>query len=185
MNINHRTLLKLLGPAFIVISILIINDVTFSFAQDTKPEREQMMFFRSQRFGDWIMNCNALKSGKNETCSIKQELRTQKGASVLSIMISKSKSSKNPVAEFILPLGVHIPSGAWLKTDINSKKYKIKLTTCLQNGFRGEITIDKNLQKLLKKGKKATVLIYAFDNKKETLIPFSLKGFDNAFSKIK
>ena len=135
--------------------VLIINDVTFSLAQETKSAPEQMVFSRSQRFGDWMMNCHALKSGKNETCSIKQELRTQKGAIVLSIRISKSKSSKNLVAEFILPLGVHIPSGAWLKTDIGSGKYRINLITGLQNGFRGEMTIDKKLQKLLRKGKKA------------------------------
>ncbi len=153
-----------------------------SFPSIEKLDDDAMVFSRSQRIGDWLVTCNALKNGDNETCSASQKMET-KGSPLLSINILPVKKDNNLLARFVLPFGVYMPLGVWLETQGGERK-RLTLTTCLQSGIYAEAEIDDELKEKLCSGQSASLILFTYDSKKKLSLPISLNGSRSAFDSL-
>ena len=182
MSVNSRSVLFVPGP-FIIFLLMMALCVPMAGAQE--KDAAQRMFSRSLRAGSWIVTCDALENGRQESCVMEQKLTNPQGETVMVVNIGKAKNSRQKKAGFILPFGVHIPSGVWVTVDDGRKKYIVDLITCLKSGFVGELVVGSELQKKFAKGKQAVVTITSTSGRKELHIPFSLSDFKKAFAAIK
>ncbi len=149
---------------------------------EAETKAKPMKFWSSQRYGDWTMTCIALDDGTKKICSVKQELKTKEGANVLTILINKQNNSF--LADFLLPHGIEISSGAWLIMKTTNTKYEIELTTSFADGFRGQLYLSKGFLENLNNNGKAEIKVYSYSKKEQIRIVISLKGLKESLSKI-
>ena len=77
-----------------------------------------------------------------------------------------------------VPLGVAIPAGFVLKTDVFTSP-KIPYHHCDQNGCYIEVPVDKNALAAIGKSANASVIVAA-DGGKQFTVPLALDGFSGA-----
>ena len=129
----------------------------------------------------WIVNCASTGAAVN--CVASQQLYVQKTRQLLLGITVRVPKSKPGVMMIQLPHGLHLPGGIALKVDENSE-VKESIQTCNVRGCFVGMKIDTSLLKNMSKGKTLFVTFKNL-NKKDVKIGVPLKGFPEAYNKIK
>lgn len=130
----------------------------------------------------WIVNCAS--NGAAVNCVTSQRLFLQKSRQLLlGITVRVPEKSKTGVMMVQLPHNLHLPAGISLKVDEGSD-VKQTIQTCNVQGCFSGMKIDSSLLKGMQTGK--TIFItFKNQNKKDVKIGVPLKGFAEAYQKIK
>lgn len=135
-----------------------------------------------ETFGEWELECfepkvNGLK------CQIGQRLVAKDSTSlVLAVSMAYSPASKKDVMQFVLPLNFMLKPGVELA--IGDAKTVIQVDRCSAQGCFVEGVAASDILEAMNKSEKADIKVLANPNKR-LVIPFSLKGFSTAYSKMK
>mgnify|MGYP003627414379 FL=1 len=134
-------------------------------------------------FEAWRVQCNA-PAGAPAICQMFQNIVVKEsGEPMLRFFVGYQGESETPIGVFVVPLGVHLPSGITLKID-DGQAYELALEVCLPNGCRARFGFDQNFLELFKRGNGGTVS-FVGGNRQPFNIPISLKGFTAALKAIR
>jgi invasion protein IalB len=137
-----------------------------------------------QQFQDWTLRCKQ-PEGKPEACEMHQRVENRKGDRVLLAVVGRVPDLDAPGMLILLPLGIALPPGAFLKIDSgDAQPLEIKL--CERAGCRIEMLLKPDLLAKFKAGTKATVTFYVFDQqgRQQIDVPVSLLGFSAALAEV-
>jgi invasion protein IalB len=136
-------------------------------------------------FDSWRVMCN-VPGGAPSKCRMFQNVVLKETREpILQFIIGYSgQASPFPIGLFIVPLGIHLPSGVTLKVD-GGQAYQLSVEVCLPQGCQIRFGFDKNFLDLFKKGSKATVSFFSGGNRQPYNVPVSLKGFSAALAAIR
>jgi invasion protein IalB len=130
----------------------------------------------------WRTVCSTEADGKWRC----QMVRTVPGPNhkgvLMQMVITRSASEKGTQAQFLVPLGVHLPAGVEF-TPEKSKPLKVAYTSCSAAGCIAPFTMDDALVGQLKAGGKLDVRFLMRDQKPVS-VAIDLKGFAEAFDKL-
>jgi invasion protein IalB len=137
-----------------------------------------------QKFQDWMLRCKQ-PEGKPEYCEMHQRVDNRKGERVLLAVVGRVPGSDSPGMLVLLPLGIALPSGAFLKID-SGEPQPLEFKLCDRSGCRIETLLKDDLLAKLKAGTKATVTFYVFDQqgRQQIDVPVSLLGFSAALAEV-
>jgi invasion protein IalB len=138
-----------------------------------------------QQFQDWKLRCKAAE-GQPELCEMEQRVENQKGDRVLLAVVGRVRSLDAPGMLILLPLGIALPPGAFLKID-DGERQRVEISLCEKVGCRIEMLLKPDLLTQLKAGTKATVSFHVFDQQgkqPEVDVPISLLGFSAALGEV-
>jgi invasion protein IalB len=144
-------------------------------------------FTRSQAYGDWVLNCSKESDPEiktSESCSLHQQVMTEKGARLLSVSIATVSKREEKIASFSLPLGFYIPDGVKITVG-KGKTRRLLVTMCTQKGCFAEIILDKELSRELSLGKKLKLALLTGDRVKNLDFSVSLKGISVGLRSVK
>jgi len=136
-----------------------------------------------QIFDAWRVQCNS-PTGAPAACQMFQNIIVKdSGEPVLRFFVGYQGESETPIGVFVVPLGVHLPSGITLKID-DGQAYQLVIEVCLPNGCRVRFGFDQNFLDLFKRGNSGTVS-FVGGNRQPLNVPISLKGFTAALKVIR
>jgi invasion protein IalB len=150
-----------------------------------KPEAATPGPRNGQKFQDWTLSCRA-EAGNAETCRMQQEVVNQKGNQVLLAVVGRLRSLNEPAMLILLPLGIALPPGVFLKID-DGEQQRVEINLCEKQGCRIELVLKPDLLAQLKAGTKAIVSFHVFDQQgkqPEVDVPVSLLGFSAALGEV-
>lgn len=135
---------------------------------------------KTMRFGDWQVRCE--KTGElAETCVMSMKIVAQESGAEIA-QANFAKNDDGTLMTVILPLGIYLPAGAVL-TIKDHKKFTFPITFCARDGcFINELVSAEAIE-LLRKKEHAS-LSFASTNQQTVELPFSIKGFLDAYKKL-
>lgn len=139
--------------------------------------------YLKSKHGDWEVRCEKPDGALREQCALLQSVVAEDKPNVnLHVIILKLADGKNRLLRVVVPLGVLLPSGLGLKVD-DDDVGKAGFIKCLPTGCVAEVIMDDKLIDQLKKGQKATFII--FPTPEEGVgIPLSIAGFKEGFDAL-
>ncbi|MGH1351152.1 MAG: invasion associated locus B family protein [Methyloligellaceae bacterium] len=147
---------------------------TLALAKEEKKEAPSRL--------PWIVNCAS--NGANVNCVATQQLFLQKTRQLLlGITVRVPPKSRTGVMMVQLPHGLHLPAGITLEVD-EGGEVKQAIQTCNVQGCFVGMTIETGLLKKMQTGK-AISITFKNQNKKDVKIGVPLKGFAEAYQKLK
>ena len=137
-----------------------------------------------QTFQDWTLHCQ-LPEPEREVCEMRQRIVDQNGNRVLLAVVGRLPNIDIPGLLILLPLGIPLPSGAFLKID-QGQEGGVPIERCEATGCRIELLLDKDLLPRFKAGSRATVSFHVYDGGKQPRVdvPVSLIGFSAALAEV-
>lgn len=164
--------------AFVALTLaLTLTAVSAQEEPAQEPEQE------AQVFQDWRVQCQQAAEGQRERCYMFQNLvYRESGQTVLSLQIGRTSAGGEPVAVFILPLGVILPPGLRMEID-DGAPTELDYQQCNQQGCIARLPLAEPMVDALKQGLEANVTFEAFveGQRQPVTVPVSLKGFTAAF----
>lgn len=142
-----------------------------------------------QQIQDWTLRCAQPSPDQPEVCEMFQRQVDEQGNEVLRAVIGKLPNNPNPGFLIILPLGISLPAGTFVRID-DGKEVAVPVERCVAHGFQGcrvELLLDPDLMALLKRGRQATVGFHAYDREGQVQrvdVPISLLGFTAALAEV-
>jgi invasion protein IalB len=141
------------------------------------PEEQQAQVVRSV----WRTVCSTEANGKWR-CQMERTVPAPNNKGVImQIVITRSAGEKGTQAQFLVPLGVHLPAGVEF-TSGKGKPLKVAYTSCSASGCIAPFTMDDALVGQLKGGGKLDVRFLMRDQRPVS-IAIDLKGFAEAYEK--
>lgn len=135
-------------------------------------------------FDAWRVQCNS-PTGAPSLCRIFQNIVIKDSREpILRFFVGYGEQADTPVGLFVVPLGVHLPSGVTLKID-DGQTYQLNVEVCLPQGCQIRFGFDENFLNLFKRGSGATVSFFGGANRQPYDIPVSLKGFTAALDALR
>ncbi|WP_026261731.1 invasion associated locus B family protein [Kiloniella laminariae] len=135
-----------------------------------------------EQHGDWAALCKATDA---KSCYIVQRiLLGESDKPVLELAVGRPANSTTEISTMILtlPLGIRLPEGFGLEVGASLKR-KYPFERCIKSGCQTEIQLDTELVQNLQ-GQNEGRVVFLDATKKTIAIPFSLKGFTKAYSKV-
>ena len=139
-----------------------------------------------QKFGDWLLRCEARGEGQGELCYLHQTLNYSKdnvSGTLLDIKIGALGEGKELYAIIMLPLGLNIQSGAIIKAD-DGEYTPLIIQTCTNEGCRSVGQVSKDLLWGFRQGKVLKVAFVPFRSTKTLVVEASLTGFTAAYKAL-
>ena len=139
-----------------------------------------------KRFQDWTLQCKTVSAAKSEVCEMQQAIVNQQNKRVMLAVVGRVRNSDTPGMLILLPLGIALPPGVFLKVD-DGERRRIDLKICEKQGCHVEVLLEPDLLAQLKAGNKAVISFYVYDRQgkeKEVNIPISLLGFSAALAEV-
>lgn len=163
------------------LGLMIFVLIPFSvFAQENMPNRP----LTAETFGSWSLICPE-KIDKKTPCQISQIVANDpEGRKVLlGVSVYFAGSPKRPMIDFRLSSIASQTAGIGLKID-NGDEFRLPINECnnqicIATGF-----LDETMLTRFNKGALCQ-LAYLLPDRKQMTVPVSLKGFEEAFSKLK
>ena len=137
-------------------------------------------------FENWRLRCEAATEQRPEFCEMRQWIVDAQGNRVALAAVGRLPDIDKPGFLFILPLGISLPPGTFLKID-QSEEQRVPVERCEQQGCRIELVLEGELLSRLKAGTQATVSSYVHDgrgNLRRVDVPLSLLGFSAALAEV-
>jgi invasion protein IalB len=136
----------------------------------------------SQKFGDWVYECSAPKSGK-PVCGLSQIIYGKKhGERLMSAYLlpsARDKDSKKAYLILYMPFGIDVQSDVYISVGTGPRTGG-KIETCLQAGCRVSFALDDEGVETMRKGTSATVVFEPY-NGSTTAYDLSLIGFSQGY----
>jgi invasion protein IalB len=139
-----------------------------------------------QEFQDWTLHCRAPEGPTPEVCEMHQRVVNQEGERVMLAVVGRLPNIDTPGLLFILPLGISLPPGAFLRID-QGEEEPVPVERCERQGCRIELLLDDELLARLKAGTRATVAFHVYDGQGQRPrvdVPVSLLGFSAALAEV-
>ncbi|MCZ4280469.1 invasion associated locus B family protein [Kiloniella laminariae] len=153
--------------------------VLLSLSQANAQEAAQRTV---EQHGDWAALCKATDA---KSCYIVQRiLLGDNDKPVLELAVGRPANNPTEISTMILtlPLGIRLPEGFGLEIGTTLKR-KYPFERCIKSGCQTEIQLDTELVQNLQ-GQNEGRVVFLDSTKKTIAIPFSLKGFTKAYSKV-
>jgi invasion protein IalB len=134
---------------------------------------------------DWTLRCQMAEADR-EVCEMRQRIVDQNGNRVVLAVVGRLPGTDIPGLLVLLPLGIPLPPGAFLKIDQGEEK-RVPIERCEREGCRVELLVDDQLLPRLKAGSKAVVSFHVYDGQGKTPrvdVPISLIGFSAALAEV-
>jgi len=179
----------LLGIATLLAALAVAGDAAPALAQATEaPESAEPEPGPRDglEFQDWRLRCEAPTEQRPEFCEMRQRIVDQDGNRVVLAAVGRLPNIDRPGLLFILPLGISLPPGTFLKID-QAEEQPVPVERCEQQGCRIELVLDDELLSRLKAGTRATVSFYIYDRQGQRPrvdVPISLLGFSAALAEV-
>lgn len=136
-----------------------------------------------QVFDSWRVQCNSA-TGAPSACRMFQNVVLKESREpILQFFVGFPDQSKFPVGLFVVPLGIHLPSGVRLTID-DGQAYELSVEVCLPQGCQIRFGFDDNFLALFKRGSGATVSFFGGAKRQPYNVPVSLKGFTAALAAV-
>lgn len=133
--------------------------------------------------GDWQVRCETPPGGAAEHCALMQAVVAEVPKGVgLSVIVLNAATPDTRMLRVLAPLGVLLPGGLGLRID-DTNVGITGFARCLPNGCVAEVALDDTLLSNLKKGNKATFVIFQTPDQ-AIGIPISLSGFSKGFEAL-
>ena len=127
------------------------------------------------RFGDWVFGCMALAEGKT-ACALTQTIVSKKdNRRIVKFSLAHNEKKGALVLTAVLPLGIHLPSGASGAID-QGRAFQYTLETCLQFGCIATYAVDGSFLKAMQSGQKLNINFSFNGGKQPVAIAGSLSG---------
>ena len=180
---------SLLGIATVLAALAVAGSAPPALAQETQaPESAEPKAGPrdGQEFQDWRLRCEAATEQRPEFCEMRQRIVDQEGKRVLLAAVGRLPNTDMPGLLFVLPLGISLPPGTFLKID-QGEELRVPVERCEQQGCRIELLLKDDLLSLLKAGTRATVSFHVYDGQGQRPrvdVPISLLGFSAALAEV-
>lgn len=136
-----------------------------------------------EHYQDWEVRCGAGAQGSTTNCEMVQTVSQKKNNKpIMRVAIGYPPKSDNPIAIFLLPLGMRLPPGVKFSID-SASPITFPVQFCVTQGCRADMPLKAELLRQLRAGTKATVVILEPRGRPISL-PLSLMGFSAAFNRI-
>ena len=139
-----------------------------------------------QEFQDWTLHCRAPEGPTPDVCEMHQRVVNQEGERVMLAVVGRLPNIDTPGLLFVLPLGISLPPGAFLRID-QGEEERVPVERCERQGCRIELLLDDELLARLKAGTRATVAFHVYDGQGQRPrvdVPVSLLGFSAALAEV-
>ena len=139
-----------------------------------------------QKFQDWTLRCELPQGQPPEFCEMRQRVVNQQGDQVLLAVIGRLPQLGKPGLLIVLPLGISLPPGAFLKIDQGADQ-RVPVERCERQGCRIELVLEDELLAQLKAGSRAMVGFHVYDGeggRPRVDVPVSLLGFSAALAEV-
>jgi invasion protein IalB len=157
--------------------IFMLAMLTLCAGAEAKPEQ-------GKAFKDWTIACETTAAKEKKCYASQTQTMKDGGKQLLKFMVGYLGPKQEPTAVVILPLGIYLPAGALFKVDKNPD-VRLAIQSCVPDGCRSTVTLDKNALKALREGTAMVVSVMSADaSNKQVNIPVSLKGFKSAFDSL-
>lgn len=180
---------SLLGIVTVLVALAVVGAADPALAQATQaPESAEPKPGPrdGQEFKDWRLRCEAATEQRPEFCEMRQQIVDQDGDRVLLAAVGRLPNTDTPGLLFILPLGISLPPGAFLKID-QGEGQRVPVERCVQQGCRIELLLSNALLSQLKAGTRATLSFHVYDGQGQRPridVPISLLGFSAALAEV-
>jgi len=179
----------LLGIATLLGALAVAGDAAPALAQATEaPESAEPEPGPRDglEFQDWRLRCEAATEQRPEFCEMHQRVVNQEGERVMLAVVGRLPNIDTPGLLFVLPLGISLPPGAFLRID-QGEEEQVPVERCERQGCRIELLLDDELLARLKAGTRATVSFHVYDGQGQRPrvdVPVSLLGFSAALAEV-
>ena len=139
-----------------------------------------------QKFGDWLLRCEARGEGQGELCYLSQTLNYSKGdvsGMLLDIKIGALGEGKELYTIMMLPLGLRLQSGVIMQAD-GGESTPLTIQTCTNDGCRSVARISDDLLWGFREGKLLKVGFVPFGGTQTVVVEASLTGFTAAYKAL-
>ena len=139
-----------------------------------------------QKFGDWLLRCEARGEGQGELCYLSQTLNYSKGnvsGMLLDIKIGALGEGKELYAIIMLPLGLSFQSGAIMQADAGEST-PLTIQTFTNDGCRSVAPVSNDLLWGFRQGKVIKVGFVPFGGTQTVVVEASLAGFTAAYKAL-
>jgi len=135
-------------------------------------------------FDDWQVTCPQTEEHTNHCAMSQQGLDQKSGRQVYQMTVSFPKGKAPAQLDVLVPLGVSLQAGVAIEVEKNaSSPFKMPYRYCIGSGCLAEVTMNKGMTDAFRHGHKAGIRIQD-QNKKDVVLPFSLRGYSSAYSKL-
>ena len=117
---------------------------------------------------------------------MRQRIVDQNGNRVVLAVVGRLPNIDVPGLLILLPLGISLPPGTFLKIDQGEER-RVPVERCESQGCRIELLLDDDLLARLKAGSRATVGFHVYDGqgkRPRVDVPISLIGFSAALAEV-
>ena len=140
-----------------------------------------------EQFEDWTLRCGKANEQAPESCEMfQQHISKQTDKVVLHAAVGKLPNSDQPGMLIVLPLGISLPPGVFIKVD-EGEAQAVPVERCTPDGCRVELLLDTPFLNQLKAGTTLTVVFHVYDQQGERErvgVPVSLLGFTAALNQV-
>jgi len=139
-----------------------------------------------QQLQDWTLRCELPQGQPPEFCEMRQRVVNQQNEQVLLAVVGRLPQLGKPGLLIVLPLGISLPPGAFLKIDQGADT-PVPIERCERQGCRIEIILEGELLTQLKAGSKAIIGFHVYDGeggRPRVDVPVSLLGFSAALAEV-
>ena len=139
-----------------------------------------------QKFGEWLLRCEARGEGQGELCYLHQTLNYSKGnvsGKLLDIKIGALGEGKELYTIIMLPLGLRLQSGAIVQAD-GGESTPLTIQTCTNDGCRSVAPVSNDLLWGFRQGKVLKVGFIPFGGTQTVVVEASLAGFTAAYKAL-
>lgn len=179
---------SLLGIAALLAALLAPGAMTPALAQAAEgtPAEPNAGPRHGQAFQDWTLRCRAPEGPTPEVCEMHQRIVNRDGDLVVLAVVGRLPNIETPGLLLLLPLGISLPPGAYLKID-QGEEQRVPVERCEQQGCQIELLLEDELLARLKAGTQARVIFHVYDGsgqRPRVDVPISLLGFSAALAQV-
>lgn len=180
---------KIFLPLTVIIAVGLVSYTPPQTIAETKEKTKvaKKQNAKAQKKGNtkksWVLLCKKDKTA----CRVYSHIKTDKKIIVSSFSLSKAnikgQAKKQTVGIIMMPLGMHIPSGAIVKID-DKLAFKANLIECKNKGCRALFAAKDKIINHMKAGKKVSIIIVDSSSRKHLALSYSLKGFTSVYNQL-
>jgi invasion protein IalB len=168
---SHR-LLNTAGKALVGLGVVLVLAPHAVVAEPTQ-----------QDYKDWTVRCQ--EPDKGGRCVMSQLLKNRDNDEPLMLVeIGYLKDGPEPMAQFVVPLGVFLPAGMLLRVDDAEQTGRLPYTVCDKVGCKAIAKLDDKVLGAMKKGKEMFTTLTSPTGDTATM-SISLAGFTAALDALK
>lgn len=174
-----RRLLRLCGLGMVLAGGLAAGAMAAASQEATQPDQQKL-----QPRVAWLSSCTSTGRGQPLECALEQRAIARENGQVIGLVTIRVPADiKKPVSMVQVPLSLFLPAGVNVDVD-GDMAQNYPFQTCNANGcFVGFPVSDMLLKQMLNGGK--LNITFQYLNKKPAVLPMSLEGFTEAYSRIK